>query len=163
MRDGSSLGKAPRLVLEDELPDFPTPTSGFFGFLASPASRNSKNRLIRLWPNQDSEPFLRLRGTSNMVSSRLKPESQIPISEQVQTYRTLNISWSEEQHFFWRHPLAKLCLTSRNKLKMVKLCPKTILHNNSLWTRSCSQLEKKIKLIVDDGERAPGTPQKTNN
>lgn len=76
LRDGSSLGEPPRLVLEDEIPAFPTPASGFFGLLASPTSRNSKNRLTRLWPNQDSEPFLRFRATSNMVSSRLKQQVQ---------------------------------------------------------------------------------------
>lgn len=77
LRDGSSLGKPPRRVLEEEIPAFPMPASGFFGFLDLPTSRNSKNRLTRLWPNQDSEPFRRFRGTSNMVSSRLKHEEEI--------------------------------------------------------------------------------------
>lgn len=75
LRDGSSLGKPPRLGLDEDGPVFPTPTRGFFGFLASPTSRNSKNRLTRLGPNQDSDPFLRLSGTSKMVSRRLKDKS----------------------------------------------------------------------------------------
>lgn len=90
LRDGSSFGKAPRLVLEDELPALAKPTSGFFGFLASPTSRNSKKRLTRLWPNQDSEPFRRLRGTSKMVSSRLKHEQRIPIHERVQEIKAVS-------------------------------------------------------------------------
>lgn len=77
LRDGSSLAKPPRLVLEVVTPAFPpTPTSGFFGFLASPASRNSKKRLMRFGPRHNSEPSRRLRGTSNIVSRRLKDAQQ---------------------------------------------------------------------------------------
>lgn len=90
LRDGSSLRKPPRRVLEVEIPALLTPTSGFFGFLTSPTSRNSKNRFTRLWPNQDSEPFLRLWGTSsNMVSSRLKCKWKIPVRSRRQSSRKL--------------------------------------------------------------------------
>lgn len=77
VRGGPSLENAPRLVLEEEIPAFPLPTKAFFGFLAPPTSKNSRKRLTRLCPNHDSEPFLRLRATSKMVSSRLKHEQQI--------------------------------------------------------------------------------------
>lgn len=34
---------------------------------------------MRFCPNEETDPFLRLVGTSNMVSSRLQQESEIPI------------------------------------------------------------------------------------
>lgn len=77
---GSSLAKLPRLVRDEEMTGFPTPTRDFFGFLDSPTSKNFKNRLTRFGPNQDSEPFLRLRGTSNMVSRRLKNKWEMQIN-----------------------------------------------------------------------------------
>lgn len=60
----------PRRLLEDVAAG--AAASSFLGFLTSPTSRNSRERLTRRWPKHDSEPLRRFRGTSNMVSSRLQ-------------------------------------------------------------------------------------------
>lgn len=138
---GPSLGKPPRLVLEDEATAFPTPTSCFFGFLASPFSRNSKNRLTRFWPNEDREPSRRFWGTSNMVSSRLKHEKDAPLSDSVQevkgAQRVINDTGGVFSFPFQIHSTADAAdLTNRS----ASLGPNQSYHSGnrlqeSLWCR----------------------------